>query len=89
MAHPQNKGQSQTHVRYQLLTAPLPQSQNTAFVRLPDRDGAFRSEAPNDDPAVRVAGGEIGVLVEELQGVDGGRMAAEDVGRDGGRVYAW
>lgn len=55
-------------------------------MRLPDGCGPLGVERPDDDPAVAVAGEEAGVGAEEVDGVDLGSVASEDVDWLGGRV---
>ena len=48
-------------------------------MRPPDRRGTSRREAPHDDPALGVAGRQQRVAVQEVQRVDGRRVAAQDI----------
>jgi hypothetical protein len=76
------------HSRHKLLTIPISYSQYATLMGSPNRHCPLRGKAPDYDPAVRVAGGEICVLVEEVEGVDWRSVTSEDVCWHGGGVCA-
>lgn len=59
-------------------------------MRFPDRDGPFHGQVPEHDPAVGIAGEETQVPAQEVDAVDLGGVASEDVGwlgwGEGGRL---
>lgn len=61
--------------------APAPCSQKGPFVSSPHGDGPLDGNAPDYDPAICISGNEPAVGAHELDHMDLGRMAAEDVGR--------
>lgn len=76
---PCNKANSRIHDRP--ITAELEplRLQNSTPMSLPRDNWPFTHHIPDDDPTFCIAGDEAEVVGEEMQGVDWGCMAAEDV----------
>lgn len=53
--------------------------QHPSIMSLPNSHCSFTHHIPHDNPAVRIGGYKTEVAAEEMQGVDGRDMAAENV----------